>query len=178
MSYAVMLRSYDGQGSRYPSAEPSTQAQSQAQVLLKLGPRVTADQGDIADAPGRSLAIGIDGRVRLEDFPIQVDGSIDYYPKDEVLSIYTFDINLVYLFVSEDRSLTPYAGLGLSAARITSDADVGEGPFDASSTETGANIVGGIEYHLGRVMPFVQAQFTNGEDLDRFGVSGGLLVVF
>lgn len=147
----------------------------QAQADFKLGPRVTADQGDISDAPGSSLAIGVDARVRSEDFPIQANGAFDYYPADDDLSFYTFDVNLVYLFTGDEQSATPYAGLGLGATRTASDLDVAGEAFDESNTELGVNLVGGVEFNLGGITPFVQGQFTNGEDIDRFAISGGLL---
>lgn len=149
--------------------------QAQAQADFKLGPRLTADQGDISDADGSNLAFGVDARIRSEDFPIQGNGSFDYYPVDENLTLFTFDVNLVYLFIGEDQSFTPYAGLGLGATRISSEADVVGIEFAESSTELGVNLVGGAEFHLGGITPFAQAQFTNGEDVDRFGITGGLL---
>jgi hypothetical protein len=50
--------------------------------------------------------------------------------------------------------------------------DNGGGNF--SSSDTGINLVGGADFEVGTLQPFVQAQFTLG-DLDRFGITGGLL---
>lgn len=151
--------------------------QAEAQAIVKLGPRLTIDLGDIADATGSDWALGADARVRSEDFPVQANGNIDYYPIDEDLTIQTFDVNVVFLFIAEEQSITPYAGLGLGVTRVSSDLDIGEDGF-GDDTELGTNFVGGVEFELGLLTPFLEAQFTNGDDIDRFGLSGGLLFTF
>ena len=153
---------------------PSTQAQA----VVKVGPRLSVELGDIADAPGKDWALGVDARIRSEDFPVQANGSLEYDPASDNLTIFTFDANAVFMFDTEDQSITPYAGLGLGVIRVSSDVPSAGPGFDANNTELGTNFVGGAEFEAGFVTPFAQAQFTNGNDIDRFAVTGGLLLTF
>ncbi len=152
--------------------------QAQAQAIVKLGPRLSLDLGDIADAAGSDGAIGVDARIRSENFPVQANGNFEYYPVDDNLTVQAFDLNAVFLFIAEDQTATPYAGLGLGIIRVLSDLDIEDGDFGDDDTELGTNFVGGVEFDLGLITPFLEAQFTNGDDIDRFGLSGGLLLTF
>jgi opacity protein-like surface antigen len=151
---------------------------AQGQTIIKVGPRLTLDFGDITDASGDSWGYGGDVRLRSADYPIQANGSLDYYPAGENLTIVAFDVNAVYLFDAEDQAVMPYVGLGLGVVRVSSDIDVGDVDFGGDDTEAGVNLVGGVEFDMGFLTPFVQAQFTNGGDIDRFGITGGLLLTF
>lgn len=63
--------------------------------------------------------------------------------------------------------MTRHAGTGIG----TTSSEAG----GVSDTDLGLNLVGGVEFEVGSIQPFVQSQFTIG-DLDRFGITGGLLV--
>ncbi|PEN12741.1 hypothetical protein CRI94_11985 [Longibacter salinarum] len=155
-----------------------TAPSAQGQAIVKVGPRMTVEFGDISDAPGDSWALGGDARIRHEEYSIQANGAIDYYSINDDLSVLTLDVNAVFVFITEDQALMPYVGLGLGVARVSSSGEVGESYFGGDRTEAGLNIVGGAELDLGLLRPFAQAQFTNGNEIDRFGMSVGLLVAF
>lgn len=145
-----------------------------AQADVRIGPRLTVDMGDISDAPGSDFAIGADARVRATNVPFQLNGSFDYYSADEDLTFTTFDFNAVLPLASDEPSLVPYIGAGLGITRFSVDGEVGD--FSASETEVGLNLVGGVELYAGALTPFAQFQFTNGDDVDRFGLTGGILI--
>jgi opacity protein-like surface antigen len=149
-------------------ASPLTaQAQMESNSGFEIGPRVTIDVGDIEE-----VALGADVRYDLServDAPIQLNGAFDYYFAGDVgnadATIYTIDLNGHYMLPTE-ATFSPYVGGGLG---ITSS-EVG----NVSNTDTGINLVGGVEFDTGSFQPFVQGQITLG-DLDRIGITGGLL---
>lgn len=145
----------------------TAQAQMESSSGFEIGPRVTIDVGDIEE-----VALGADVRYDLSenvDAPIQLAGAFDYYFAGDQggtdVTIYTIDLNAHYVFPTEE-TFSPYAGGGLG---ITSS-EFG----DNSNTDTGLNVVGGVEFDTGTLQPFVQGQITIG-DLDRIGITGGLL---
>jgi hypothetical protein len=149
----------------------TAQAQTESSSGFEIGPRVTIDVGDIEE-----FALGGDVRYDLSqnvEAPVQLSGAIDFYFADDAQvgnqevdrSIYTVDLNAHYMFPTEE-TFSPYAGAGIG---ITGS-EVG----GTSSTDTGLNLVGGVEFDTGTLQPFVQGQITIG-DFDRLGITGGLL---
>ena len=149
----------------------SAQAQMESSSGFEIGPRVTIDVGNIEE-----FALGGDVRYDLArnvEAPVQLSGAIDFYFADDTRvgnrevdrSIYTVDLNAHYMFPTEE-TFSPYAGAGIG---ITSS-EVGS----TSSTDTGLNLVGGVEFDTGTLQPFIQGQVTVG-DIDRLGITGGLL---
>ncbi|WP_103020822.1 outer membrane protein [Salinibacter altiplanensis] len=145
----------------------TAQAQTESNSGFEIGPRVTIDVGDIEE-----FALG--GNVRYDlsqdvEEPVQLAGAFDYYFADDQggadVTIYTIDLNAHYIFPTEE-TFSPYAGGGLG---ITSS-EVG----GISDTDTGLNLVGGVEFDTGSFQPFVQGQVTIGNP-DRIGITGGLL---
>ncbi|ABC43715.1 hypothetical protein SRU_2822 [Salinibacter ruber DSM 13855] len=145
----------------------TAQAQMESSSGFEIGPRVTIDVGDIEE-----FALGGDVRYDLSqnvEAPVQLSGAFDFYFADDQggtdVSIYTIDLNAHYIFPTEE-TFSPYAGGGIG---ITASEAGG-----VSSTDTGLNLVGGVEFDTGTLQPFVQGQITIG-DLDRLGITGGLL---
>lgn len=141
------------------------------QTVFKLGPRVTLDVGDISnDVYGGNFAIGADVRLRTPALPVQGNGSFDFYFADDPWTIWSIDLNAVYPFGVDNEVFTPYAGAGLGITQFSADSDA------LDNTDIGINIVGGAEFETGgSVTPFVQLQATLAGDVDRLGVTGGLL---
>jgi hypothetical protein len=145
----------------------TAQAQMESDSGFEIGPRVTIDVGDIEE-----VALGADVRYDLSanvNAPVQLNGAFDFYFAGDQggadVTIYTIDLNGHYMLPTE-ATFSPYVGGGLG---ITSS-EVG----NVSNTDTGINLVGGIEFDTGSLQPFVQGQITLG-DFDRIGITGGLL---
>jgi opacity protein-like surface antigen len=159
-----------------------------SQAQFKVGPRATISLGDLSDA-GADFAVGADVRYDLSeevDAPIQLDGAFDYYFADDqqvvgsnqsaTRTIFTVDLNVHYMFPVEG-TVSPYAGAGIGITSSSTDDVQANGVTvqGASTTDTGLNLVGGAEFNAGSLRPFVQGQFTVVGDIDRFGITGGLL---
>jgi hypothetical protein len=155
-----------------------------AHAQVKLGPRVVLSVGDISDAGG-DFGIGADVRFLAGDLPVTFNGAFDYYfVEDQPVgngnevgrSIFTIDFNALYMFGVDNQAFTPYAGGGLGITRSSrDDYETGGGTVEGfSDTEIGLNIIGGAEFPLESLTPFVQAQIGVG-GVDRFNIAGGLL---
>jgi opacity protein-like surface antigen len=132
-----------------------------AAAQVKLGPRLTIDIGDIEE-----FAIGADARINPATLPVQFNGNFDFYFVDGA-DVFGIDLNAVYLFGVNNAAFTPYAGAGLGILALSNG---------NSETEVGINLVGGAEFPVSpRLTPFVQLQATLGSDVDRLGITGGLL---
>lgn len=68
------------------------------------------------------------------------------------------------------KSLNPYVGAGLNVARVSVDV----GTADASSTEVGLNLLGGLKFPGTSMTPFAEAKLTIGGS-EQFVISGGIL---
>jgi hypothetical protein len=80
--------------------------------------------------------------------------------------------NVVYDFaITSAPKLTPYVGGGLNIAHFSSSATGGLG---SSDTELGVNILGGMEFNVGAVHPFVELRIEL-EGGEQFVVTGGIL---
>lgn len=156
-----------------------------AQAQVKLGPRLVLSVGDISDLGG-DFAIGADVRFNVGDLPVEFNGAFDYYfvsdrsfptgtggTVDVGLNIFTIDFNALYKFGIENEAFTPYAGGGLGITRLSYD-DVDNVRIEGT-TEVNLNIIGGAEFPLDSVTPFVQGQIGIGGDIDRFNITGGVL---
>lgn len=153
----------------------TSHAQMESESSFKIGPRVTLDLGDISDFYDGTFAIGGDVRYNPAEFPVKGSGAFDFYFAQENTTVFTIDVNVLYPFEAGE-SFTPYAGAGLGYTNVSVDVDTG-GIIDAGGdfSDTGLNLLAGAEFETGgSLTPFAQAQFTVG-DLDRFGITGGLL---
>jgi hypothetical protein len=156
---------------------------AQGQASFKIGPRLGIPVGDISD--GASVFIGADARVKTAALPVVPSGSFDYYFTDtDGYSVFAVDLNALYEFGIDNAVFVPYAGGGLAITRSSFDSpgvSVGGQTFgggSTSSTEVGLNIVGGARFPLGGLEPFAQLNATLGGDVQRLGITGGLLFGF
>lgn len=164
----------------------TAQAQMESGSAFKIGPRATIALNDLSDI-GADFAIGGDVRYDLSenvDAPIQLSGAFDFYFADDRQiqsqevgqTVFTVDLNAHYMIPTEG-AVSPYAGAGIGITSWSVD-DVTVGGITVgggSDSDAGLNIVGGLEFNTESFRPFVQGQFTVGGDLDRFGLTGGVL---
>ncbi len=149
-----------------------TDAQAQN---FKIGPQLTIDLGDVSDLGG-DFGIGGDVRLQLPSLPVDGQGSFTFFFADDPFTVFAIDVNALYPFEVEDQPFRPYVGAGLGFTRLSIDDDAFGGfGFGGSSTEVGINLLGGAEFPLDSFTPFAQAQFNLGSDIDRFGITGGVL---
>lgn len=152
----------------------ASQAQMESESTFKVGPRVTLDLGDISDIYDGTFAIGGDVRYNPAEFPVMGSGAFDFYFAAENTTVFTVDVNVLYP-IDAGESLTPYVGAGLGYTDISVDVDTQFGSVSGGGSDTGLNLVGGAEFETdGSLTPFAEARFTLG-DLDRFGITGGVL---
>ena len=163
----------------------TAQAQMESESGFKIGPRATVALSDLSDA-GADFAIGGDVRYDLSegaDAPIQLSGAFDFYFADDAefgeeevsQTIFTVDLNAHYMIPTE-ATFSPYAGAGIGITTVSQDEiDTSFGTVGGSETDTGLNLVAGAEFDTGGLRPFLQGQLTVGGDIDRFGITGGVL---
>lgn len=142
-----------------------TNAQAQS---LKLGPRATVSLGDISDVGG-DFGIGANARVGIPGVPVDGDGAFTYYFADDPFTVWTLDLNALYPLPLANPAFEPYVGGGIGITGLSNG---------SSDTDTALNLVGGIEFSAGGLSPFVEANLGVGGDIDRFGITGGLLYGF
>lgn len=131
---------------------------------FEIGPRLTADVGDIND-----VALGGTLRIGSPTFPVQGSGAFDLYLSEGDATIFTVDLNAQVPF-DVAQWYTPYLGAGLGITRVSGREGGG------SRTDLGFNAVGGAEVDLrGALRPFVQTQLTLGDRFDRIGFTLGVL---
>ncbi len=147
--------------------------QARAQATIDLGVRGSYDVDNY-----QSPAIGAGLRISTIALPIVINPTFDYYFLDEDelggLSFFQVTLNALFGFGLQNQVFTPYAGGGLSISRYSVDDGVVLG-FDADDTVLGLNLVGGAEFGLGALTPFVQAQFVVGGDQPPASITAGLL---
>lgn len=99
---------------------------------------------------------------------------IYFFPGDEFGDLTYFEINgnLKYAFSLEDSSLRPFALGGLNIARLSVDDDT-FGDVDASSTDVGLNLGGGLDLGSGGLQPSVGARIELGGG-DGFVIFGSI----
>jgi len=165
------------------AAAPQQQARAQAQI--ELGPRVGYEIEQLNE-----LSVGADLRASAAALPFQVNGTFDYYFVSEEFDASDFDdgderenafigaergfrftANALYEAGLDNQYFTPYFGPGLSVTRISYVDEFG----DDSTTDLGLNAVGGAEFGLGGLRPFVQAEFVLLGDAEPVQLTAGLL---
>ena len=144
--------------------------QAQAQTKIQLGPRLGFDlAGNVEE-----FFLGADSRFVFPNFPVTLNGALDYYFADN-FDIWQLSFNALYEFGVDNQSFTPYAGAGIGISRVSVDLDLGAfGGFDGSDTDFGLNLIGGATFGQGNLTPFAQAQITFG-DVELFALAGGIL---
>jgi opacity protein-like surface antigen len=107
--------------------QTSGQAGRSDEVNWKLGPRFTADAGDIDD-----VALGGALRVGSPSFPVQGSGAFDLYLSDGGATVFTVDLN-GQIPIEVEPWFLPYVGAGLGITRESGSA-VGGSTTDLGST--------------------------------------------
>lgn len=103
-----------------------------------------------AQAPGLGQGIGF-----MADF-------IVFFPDTDGVDYLEINGNVTYDFPIEDSTVLPFALGGLNIARVSVDAGA---LGDASETDIGVNLGGGISFDLDRFRPSVGVRFeVNGGD--------------
>ena len=143
---------------------------SEAQVGLTVGPRVSVDVGDDLGGDDATFALGADVRISSMVLPFTVNPTYDYYFIDGDASFSTLNLNILFPFGIDNRIFTPYSGVGAGAA-FFSNGD--------TQSDVGLNVLAGAEFGLLPFRPFVElgysVYFTEGDNLNAFGLRGGLL---
>lgn len=127
-----------------------------------------ADETDVGLGPRIALDLGDTGT------PLQVVGTWDiYFPDEDALDYWELNGNLVYRFeLEETDAVVPYGGGGLNVARFDVETPGGD---EVGDTEVGVNFLGGVEFPLVSLSPFVEFRVT-AEGGEQFYVTGGVLV--
>lgn len=101
-------------------------------------------------------------------------GTFDiYFPDNDAVDYWEINGNVVYRIALEDTDqVVPYGGGGLAIGRISTDVGPGD---DVSDTEVGFNFVGGVEFPLQSLAPFVELRVQAG-GAEQFIATGGILV--
>ena len=148
-------------------------ATAQAQTEISLGPKVGFDVADISEP-----YIGADVRIELEDFPVRINPTFNFYFAPENVTFWSIGANGLFDFELDDSDITPYAGAGLQLFRTSVSATTQFGSFSASATDLGLTGIGGAEFNLDGFRPFVQAElgliFGTGSPT-LLGLGGGVL---
>lgn len=130
--------------------------------------------GQLNIADDTDVGLGPRVALDLEDTgaPLQFLGTWDiYFPDNDAVDYWELNGNVVYRFqLEETDAVVPYGGAGLNIARIEVDT-----PGDGDDTDLGVNFLGGVEFPLVSVTPFVEIRAT-AEGGEQFYITGGLLV--
>lgn len=132
---------------------------------VRLGPEIV-----VAD----NVDFGIGGHAffPLRSVPMEIGAFFDLYFPDR--SDY-FEIGgtWYYLFnLPENPNVVPKVGGGVTLGNFSRDSD-SPGGDDSSNTEVGIHILGGLEFPMRTLQPFVEVGFGIG-DIPDFLVRGGL----
>ena len=144
-------------------------APAAAQAQVQVGPTLAFSSDDVgfgigatlhAQAPGLGEGIGF-----LGEFLFHFPDGFDFFE---------INGNVTYAIPLEGSTVLPFVLGGLNISRYSSDVDTGDfGDFfgigDASFTDVGLNLGGGLSFDLGSARPMAGARIAIG-DLNRFVV--------
>ena len=146
-------------------------------VVLALGaPEVRAQVrlgGEVSYGDSYDVAIGARLVASLRSMipgpSLAFHASFDYFfPDVEGLTYWEINPGIVYGIPVRSPGFSPYLGGGLNIAYASSDLT------DASDTDLGLNVMGGLQFGAARLRPFVEARLTISGG-DQFVLTGGLL---
>lgn len=136
---------------------------------LGIGPRFTTE----------IEAFGDDEDSLLKDLRAMIDALyyVDPISGCDQCSAWEINANGAVPIEVGDGDLDVYVGGGLNVTRFSIDTgvDLPGFSFDASSTDLGVNLLGGLNFDLGSFDAFAEAGFTLGGG-EQFGIKGGILV--
>lgn len=133
------------------------------------------------------MDLGLGARAILDlgplDFGLRLVGSFDlFFPDDLIVEgseveadvdYWEANVNLLYTLGLPVIPLTPYVGAGLNIAHIQVQ-NSPDGAFDEDRTDSGVNLLGGIELELGSVSPFLEFRYEI-EGGEQWVVTGGIV---
>lgn len=131
-----------------------------AQAQVQIGPTLAfSDEVDFgigatlsAQAPQLGESLGFMGEFLV------------YFPDQDGLDFFEINGNVTYSFPLTESTVLPFALGGLNITRVSQDTG---GLGDASNTDIGLNLGGGIIFDLGSFRPSVGGRFAIG-DVDHF----------
>lgn len=159
---------------------------------LALGALPLAGQGaaigpQVSNSRDTDLGVGLRAVLDLGplDFGLRVIGSFDLFFPDEYelddgggiagdADYWEANLNLAYDVGLPLVPITPYIGGGLNVAHIELKDTPNDDAFLLDQTDTGVNVLGGVEIDAGAIAPFLEFRYEilGGE---QWVISGGLL---
>ena len=129
---------------------------------------------------GDEFDIGFGGRITARspwaDQAIEFVAAFDLFFPDagtvDNRSYWEVNLNLLYNIAAGHDMFLPYAGAGMNIARISATLD----GVTSSTTEAGANIIGGLKIVTGTVIPFGELRYEWGGG-EQFVITGGILFI-
>ena len=113
---------------------------------------------------------------RLAD-NVETAASFDFYfggpDVGADMSAWEVNLNVVYRFAAQSRSVTPYAGVGFNTTRLRVSTRALGVVLHGDETESGVNVLGGVILGSGRLRPFAEGRFLVG-DQQPFVASAGV----
>jgi len=143
-----------------------------AVMLCLVGVESASAQGfrwgpEVSLGTDTDLGLGARGEFDFNGSPLTIIASFDYYFPDGSVDYWEINGNLIYNFnIPSAPTVTPYAGGGLNIGHASADG--------YSDTDPGLNLLGGVRFDAGSIMPFIETKFTI-EGVDQFVVTGGIL---
>lgn len=106
--------------------------------------------------------------------PIEFSAAFDYFfpekpPLADDVEYWEVNVNAAYIIPVNHPSLSPYAGAGLNIARGTVEGAGGS----VSETDLGLNLLAGVKYVTGAIVPFGEVRLEIGGG-EQFVLTGGL----
>lgn len=142
---------------------------AQAQGLQLGGQAHWSDDFDFGLGP----RVGVP--IELPAGHLNFNGSFDIFFPDDIdggdVDYWELNGNVVYTFELPESTVEPYAGGGLSLARIEVTTSLGSG----DDTDVGVNLLGGFRFPQEAIVPFVEGKFVLGGG-EHFVLSGGIMV--
>lgn len=146
---------------------------------FQFGPQVSwAEDAELGI--GARAAIGVPALLAN----LEIHASFDYFFVDDFegfgveadATYWELNGNAVYKFnLTGVPTVTPYVGAGVNVAHISGDVSGLGGSGDFSDTDLGLNILGGTQFNVGSVTPYVELRIEAGGG-EQFVITGGLLI--
>ncbi|MEX0837280.1 MAG: hypothetical protein WD101_03030 [Gemmatimonadota bacterium] len=118
-----------------------------AQAQATLGPQI-AYHNDFDFGVGAALTLSADAIHEQVDFLFDFAW---FFPEVDGVDYFELNGGLVYDFILDESTVTPFALAGLNVASISVDTPLGGG----DNTELGLNLGGGLKFNAGALRPMV-----------------------
>lgn len=143
----------------------TTMTQAQTKGDMEAGVQFAYGTGDSFS----NVGIGAKFRYTIVD-NVRIEPSFTYFLKKDYVSMWDVSANAHYLFGLNDRfTLYPLAGIGITGVKVG----------DASDSEFGVNLGGGVDYDLSQNLVLNgELKYKIGGDWDRLIISVGVTYKF